>query len=149
MNDSYQTVGQKVIDSLLEHYGFSPKQFSDKLGLRNPSQIYNYVNGVASRVTEKYADLIVSKFPELNRDYLLTGKGDMFTENDFRQQPDTSLKNASDIHAVLLHLVAIVNDQTISIAELTEQVKGLKLYIAAQQKQPFGLDPLSGIDEKK
>tara|TARA_R110001592_G_scaffold6066_1_gene32976 strand:- start:718 stop:1272 length:555 start_codon:yes stop_codon:yes gene_type:complete len=76
MNNSSDRVIQ-----LLKELNMSPSYFSRQCGYSQPTTIYNIVNkgGIPS---QKTVDKICSKFTHINKDWILTGFGDMFIKDE-------------------------------------------------------------------
>lgn len=54
----------------------SVQEFSDQLGYKSHSSLANVINGYEGRnITDKLANKITSKFPNVNREFLKTGVG--------------------------------------------------------------------------
>lgn len=133
MNESIleQSLAQKVLKSVLAHYNFTCKQFAEKLPMKRASMIYSMYNGQTQRISEKYVGYITEAFPELNPDYLRTGRGNMLLGF-----ADVNVKQESDTSKVLLHLVSVIQDQSKELKALAAEVKSLKLIVA--NLQPVG-----------
>lgn len=58
----------------------SDSKLADFLGLKN-SQVFYDIKAGKHRLSRKIIDIILDKIPELNKNWLLTGEGDMTTNN--------------------------------------------------------------------
>lgn len=126
-----QSLAQKVLKSVLDHYNFTCKQFAEKLPMKRASMIYSMYNGQTQRISEKYVGYITEAFPELNPDYLRTGRGSMFIDVN-----ETPIKQETDTSKVLLHLISVIQDQTKELQALKDEVKSLKIFVANLQPMP-------------
>ncbi len=66
----------QVILKIIENEGLNKNSFSKALGI-NYKQVCDIINEDAKSITEKFARKILSVFPEYNKVWLLTGKGNM------------------------------------------------------------------------
>ena len=66
------------LKKLLSEKDLSLPQLSKLLGFANPTTMYNYYNG-KSRLPEKIVDKLCKLFPDVSRDWLLNGYGDMYS----------------------------------------------------------------------
>ncbi len=67
-----------ILNKLLAKLNLTPYQFEKEIGASR-ARISNAISR-DSRITGDIVDLIVSKYPKVNRLWLQTGEGDMFTE---------------------------------------------------------------------
>lgn len=63
----------EIIMELLSYLGISASKLGQEIG-KNPTNIYDLING-KYRITENMANLIVTKYPDVNINFLLTGDG--------------------------------------------------------------------------
>lgn len=61
----------------LEHLGIGQKAFEKKVGISN-----GYVNNMGESIGSKILNKINNTYPELNTDWLLTGKGEMLNSTE-------------------------------------------------------------------
>lgn len=64
------------IKALLEHLGLSGKKFAESLGMERADRIYNIQKG-RNNISPNMAAIITMKYPLINMEWLLTGKGPM------------------------------------------------------------------------
>lgn len=74
-------LSQRVINELLTHLKSNPSRLAKELGYSSNVKIQHIKSGRNGISTEVAAD-IVNKFPNINYDWLLTGKGDMIISED-------------------------------------------------------------------
>lgn len=70
------------MEEIISYLKLNPKQFAESLGFDRPQAIYDILNpskkvGISKNMAEK----ISSKYPYINKVYLLTGEGDMINKN--------------------------------------------------------------------
>ena len=66
------------MEEIISYLKLNPKQFAESLGFDRPQAIYDVLNpskkvGISKNMAEK----ISSKYPYINKAYLLTGEGNM------------------------------------------------------------------------
>lgn len=71
----------KRIEQIILHYNLNKNSFSGKLGLKNNTTIGQIVSGRKSKPSFDVLNKIVETFPEIDSNWLLTGKGEMFLES--------------------------------------------------------------------
>jgi len=74
------------INAVLNELGISAFQLTKELNL-SASTIYHVLNG-QNRLTIKIINLIVSKYPKINKEYLLKGVGNVCVEEKAIQEND-------------------------------------------------------------
>jgi hypothetical protein len=99
----------------IEHIGFSIKKFEEKCGLSN-----GYINSMKLGYGPSKLSQILSAFPQLNRDWLLYGEGDML-----KQMPSSNISTDNDR----------ITELEKRIAELQEDKKNLQAIIKNLQSQ--------------
>lgn len=72
----------EIMEDIISYLKLNPKQFAESLGFDRPQAIYDILNpskkvGISKNMAEK----ISSKYPYINKVYLLTGEGDMINKN--------------------------------------------------------------------
>ena len=67
----------EVINYVIDDLKFdNPKQFSDSLGFKRPERIYKILRGETG-ISRKLAEIINEKYPQYDKNWLLTGEGEM------------------------------------------------------------------------
>jgi transcriptional regulator with XRE-family HTH domain len=82
------------IKKLLEIQQLNPSQFADQIGI-NRSRLSHILTGRNNPSLEIVQD-IMKHFPELNPDWLLSGDGGMYRNNERRESPKSSDKGGSN-----------------------------------------------------
>lgn len=82
------TIGSKILSSILDNERLNPNQFAESIGLARTQPIYDILNGKVKKITNNYANKILNIYPQYNYSWLLTGEGEM-------------LKNADSNHPII------------------------------------------------
>jgi len=72
----------QIIEALADYLKISVAELSQKAGYERAQSFYDVLNGKTKNISPKMANNIVSAFPEINKDWLLTGNGEMLIEDD-------------------------------------------------------------------
>ncbi len=75
-----------ILKRLIEFLKENPNSFAMKLGLKSNTRVRHVLNG-RNKLSSKFANLIVEKFPEINYSWLLTGQGDITNSQEPLQEP--------------------------------------------------------------
>lgn len=71
----------QIIEALADYLKISVAELSQKAGYERAQSFYDVLNGKTKNISPKMAKNIVSAFPEINKDWLLTGNGEMLVQN--------------------------------------------------------------------
>ena len=77
----------QIIEALADYLKISVAELSQKAGYERAQSFYDVLNGKTKNISPKMANNIVSAFPEINKDWLLTGNGEMLIEDDEEEEP--------------------------------------------------------------
>lgn len=66
----------KRLKRAIQYTKQNTKQFSESMGIRQPSKLYNVLNG-KNKLSENLAKSITTFYPDISFDWLLTGTGTM------------------------------------------------------------------------
>lgn len=77
----------QIIEALAEYLKISVAELSQKAGYERAQSFYDVLNGKTKNISPKMANNIVSAFPEINKDWLLTGNGEMLIEDEDEEEP--------------------------------------------------------------
>lgn len=69
------------LEKIMNDKGLNAKQFSEAIGLDRPQAIYDITHGKTQGISERMANKIISAFPDVNKTWLLTGDGEISTDN--------------------------------------------------------------------
>ena len=72
----------QIMEALAEYLKISVAELSQKAGYERPQSFYDVQSGKTKNISPKMANNIVSAFPEINKDWLLTGNGEMLIEEE-------------------------------------------------------------------
>jgi hypothetical protein bfra3_16308 len=67
----------QIIESLAEYFNITVSELAQKAGYERAQSFYDVISGKTKNISPKMADKIVATFPEINKDWLLTGNGSM------------------------------------------------------------------------
>lgn len=74
------TIGQIVLNGILQHEGITISALGVQLGLERSQVLYDINSGKTQGISIKMANRIKATFPRYNRSWLLSGEGDMLVE---------------------------------------------------------------------
>ena len=75
------TIGQIVLNGILQHEGITISALGVQLGLERSQVLYDINSGKTQGISIKMANRIKVTFPHYNRSWLLSGEGDMLVDN--------------------------------------------------------------------
>lgn len=78
----------QIIEALADYLKISVAELSQKAGYERAQSFYDVLNGKTKNISPKMAKNIVSAFPEINKDWLLTGNGEMLVQNTPEEEPE-------------------------------------------------------------
>lgn len=120
----------QIIEALAEYLKISVAELSQKAGYERAQSFYDVLNGKTKNISPKMAKNIVSAFPEINKDWLLTGNGEMLVQNTPEEEPkeeETYLRAERNRYSLSLQ----------RIQELTNlPLKTLKAYDNGSKEMP-------------
>lgn len=92
------------IEALIQANGLNAKSFSEMLGYDRPQVVYDLLNGRTRNVSSSMANRILNVFPDVDRIWLLTGKGEMLRRSDMAAEPylDHYVPSAPEVSTVPL-----------------------------------------------
>ena len=116
----------QIIEALAEYLKISVAELSQKAGYERAQSFYDVLNGKTKNISPKMAKNIVSAFPEINKDWLLTGNGEMLVQNT-PEEEETYLRAERNKYGLSLQ----------RIQELTNlPLKTLKAYDNGSKEMP-------------
>ncbi len=74
------------IQALIKSKGLNPKTFSEVCGYDRPQVIYDLIKGKTMNVSAAMCDRVLTAFPDVNRVWLLTGEGEMYSGASVRHE---------------------------------------------------------------
>lgn len=86
----------KRISDIVEYSNLSIPKFAEFVGFKTPQTVRELIKGNTKTLSDSVQHHILAAYPEINRDWLLTGEGEML-------KPDNNLSDdSSDEHAGLI-----------------------------------------------
>ncbi|MDV2459846.1 hypothetical protein CMU99_16130 [Elizabethkingia anophelis] len=76
-----------ILNKLIEYLNITAAEFAESIGYERPQTLYDVINGKTKRISQNMADKILSKYPEINSVWILTGEGSMFNNQNETQFP--------------------------------------------------------------
>jgi len=105
--------GSEKINILLDYLSLNPSDFARKVGLKNVQNIYDIQKDKVD-ISKTTVNKIVSIFPNINKNWLLTGEGEML------RKADNIMKENEIIYVPLLPISAAagsLNDFVVSVKD--------------------------------
>lgn len=136
-----------IIEKLLIYSGLNAKSFSEKIGLERPQAIYDIQKGKTKNISPSMRDKIISVFPELNIEWLLTGDGEMLKPaNPFIRMSEQEMRETfrDTIAEELMKLlkkgeIYLASTHDKIVAEKNEEIAKRDERIDKLQKENWGL----------
>lgn len=69
-----------IIDAVLKHVGMKAPTFAKEIGI-NYQRIFDLTNGRTKKFNPGVVNLICERFPEISKNFLYTGEGDIVAQN--------------------------------------------------------------------
>ena len=122
----------QIIESLAEYFNITVSELAQKAGYERAQSFYDVISGETKNISPKMADKIVATFPEINKDWLLTGNGSMLVPQIEEVVPDEEEGEEED------DLVLFLRDERkgydITLTDIYEKTKiPVKVLKEAQQ----------------
>ena len=119
------------LQGLISALNLNPRQFAVELGYEQATTIYNILKR-QSTPSRSTLDKICNRFPQVNREWLLTGQGSMF---------NTPTASSDDLtitaKQVIDHISRLIPDLSLveKFAQELSEIKNLKLQINQLKKE--------------
>jgi hypothetical protein len=116
---------------LIEYSKLSIPKFAEFVGFKTPQAVREIINGRTKTLSDAAQMKILKSFPELNRDWLLYGEGEMLrsmcTQNvedskNFTQTGNVTVNNSD---AALLKAIDEISEQRKMVQKAQEQIDRL------------------------
>lgn len=106
----------KIMEEIISYLKLNPKQFAESLGFDRPQAIYDVLNpskkvGISKNMAEK----ISSKYPYINKAYLLTGEGSMIIKEN--------TGNVAQANSGVMNYLTMPESETQKIIKTTGEVE--------------------------
>jgi len=114
------------LEKIMEYYGLNPNAFANKIGLKRTQNLYDIRDGKIKKITFDLANKINTVFTAINKDWLLTGEGEMLVndhavikekDNDFKNLPIEEKLN------IIYHQNIEINNQNIELKNQNIEIK--------------------------
>jgi len=83
MND-----GKAILLEVLAYTKESINSLSEKIGLKRSQNLYDIKSGKVKKISSELSEKICQAYPSLNREYLLTGEGELISKNNKSKEYD-------------------------------------------------------------
>lgn len=97
------------IKKIIEYKDLSIPRFAVALGVKTPQAIRELIKGNTKSLSADMQNKILAYIPELNRDWLLFGEGEMLNATGFDEVPDSEVVNLNPKPGDKYTLVPLVN----------------------------------------
>lgn len=106
--------------SFIKYMGLSQAKFEKRIGVSN-----GFVNNMRKSIGVEKLENILREFPDLNREWLLYGEGEMLRENSPKMSASASLPEAGNSGSETL-LMRIIESKDAKIEELSRRIGELE-----------------------
>lgn len=72
--------GNEVLNELLSHLDITVHGLSTKINLKRSQNLYDILDGKVKRISHSLSGKIISAYPDINENWLLTGEGNMLNQ---------------------------------------------------------------------
>lgn len=121
----------QIIETLAEHFKITVSELAQKAGYERAQSFYDVISGKTKNISPKMADKIVAVFPEISKDWLLTGNGSMLVPQIEEVVPEEEEES---------YLRTERNKYGLSLQDIHEHtqisVKDLSLYDSGEKEMP-------------
>lgn len=121
----------QIIETLAEHFKITVSELAQKAGYERAQSFYDVISGKTKNISPKMADKIVAVFPEISKDWLLTGNGSMLISQIEEVVPEEEEES---------YLRTERNKYGLSLQDIHEHtqisVKDLSLYDSGEKEMP-------------
>lgn len=127
-----ETVKDRII-TYIKYTGISQKKFEETVGISN-----GYVNNVKASPSSTVLQKIFGAYPELNKDWLLTGEGPMLASDmsgSGNVVGSVGGGAVEDMATALRKALGTIETQSGTISTLTDLVRDLRKQIEEQTKK--------------
>ena len=121
----------QIIETLAEYFNITVSELAQKAGYERAQSFYDVISGKTKNISPKMADKIVRAFPEISKDWLLTGNGSMLVPQIEEVVPEEEEES---------YLRTERNKYGLSLQDIHEHtqisVKDLSLYDSGEKEMP-------------
>lgn len=123
-----QTVKDRIKE-FIQFKNISPRAFEKRCNLSN-----GYLRQLRNSPTANKIEIILSAFPELNRAWLMSGKGEML-KGESQKVPDNQEKNAKNNINISINVLKTMEEQAASLLAQSETMRSLSESIKTRDRQ--------------
>ena len=122
-----KTHSSRLIE-LINQLNLNTRSFALNCGFSQPTTIYSVIKN-DSKLTTSTLDKICNRFPQVNREWLLTGYGEMFTtqQTDYSEDLTVTAKQVIDTIVPKMLKVGLVEKAESLISKLEETLLSFEL----------------------
>ncbi len=121
----------QIIETLAEHFKVTVSELAQKSGYERAQSFYDVISGKTKNISPKMANKIATAFPEISKDWLLTGNGSMLIPQIEEVVPEEEEES---------YLRTERNKYGLSLQDIHEytkiSVKDLRLYDSGEEEMP-------------
>ena len=121
----------QIIETLAEHFKVTVSELAQKSGYERAQSFYDVISGKTKNISPKMANKIATAFPEISKDWLLTGNGSMLIPQIEEVVPEEEEES---------YLRTERNKYGLSLQDIHEHtqisVKDLSLYDSGENEMP-------------
>ncbi len=104
----------QIIETLAEYFNITVSELAQKAGYERAQSFYDVISGKTKNISPKMADKIVAAFPEISKDWLLTGNGSMLVPQIEEVVPEDEEE---------YDLVLFLRDEHITLTDIYEKTR--------------------------
>ena len=124
----------QIIETLAEHFKVTVSELAQKSGYERAQSFYDVISGKTKNISPKMANKIAAAFPEISKDWLLTGNGSMLVPQIEEVVPEEEEEEEES------YLRTERNKYGLSLQDINEytqiSVKDLRLYDSGEEEIP-------------
>lgn len=121
----------QIIETLAEHFKVTVSELAQKSGYERAQSFYDVISGKTKNISPKMANKIATAFPEISKDWLLTGNGSMLIPQIEEVVPEEEEES---------YLRTERNKYGLSLQDIHEytkiSVRDLRLYDSGEEEMP-------------
>ena len=122
----------QIIETLAEHFKVTVSELAQKSGYERAQSFYDVISGKTKNISPKMANKIAAAFPEISKDWLLTGNGSMLIPQIEEVVPEEEEEES--------YLRTERNKYGLSLQDIHEytkiSVRDLRLYDSGEEEIP-------------
>ena len=112
--------GERV-EQLKKYLGLSYAEIAQELGKKSGQSFYDIMSG-RHGISQDLATSIVERWPEISREWLLFGDGDIVPAPQQNQVPDGSVVMSAEVWGEMKKMISTLQSQQDTIKMLSEEI---------------------------